>query len=192
MEKDFISGAVGALFCTFAGQPFDTVKARMQVSKQYAGTVDCAIRTVKGEGGLALFKGFTPAYASAAIENTVLWTIHGLFLRNLVSSNNEDSAFRKATLGALSGFFSGSAIGPAEIIKVRLQTLHSVAGTTSAVGPLHVIRELWKTEGIKGFTRGLVPVRLCIALNIPLLRFEFRITALDERRTILFRVFWVL
>ena len=43
----------------------DTIKARMQVSKQYSGIIDCAVKTVKGEGSLALFKGFTPAYASA-------------------------------------------------------------------------------------------------------------------------------
>mmetsp|Transcript_33562 Transcript_33562/g.41211 ORF Transcript_33562/g.41211 Transcript_33562/m.41211 type:complete len:279 (+) Transcript_33562:77-913(+) len=159
MDRDFISGAVGAFFGTLAGQPFDTVKARMQISREYCSVAECAIKTVRYEGVRVLFKGFSPALTSAVVENTVLWTVHGVIVRKCFenqSGENKPSVLQQATVGALSGFFSGTAIGPAEIIKVRLQTRHSDPSNPLTRNPIFVISELWRMEGYKGFTRGLV------------------------------------
>lgn len=60
------SGLISALVST----PFDVVKTRImnqaQGSTMYTGPIDCLVKTVKAEGPLALYKGFTPAYTRLA------------------------------------------------------------------------------------------------------------------------------
>ncbi len=57
-----VSGLVSALVST----PFDVVKTRIMNqptgTKLYSGPLDCALKTVRAEGPLALYKGFVPAY----------------------------------------------------------------------------------------------------------------------------------
>jgi len=73
--KDVISGFGGAFMCVYIGFPFDIVKTRMQAAKPgvYKGVVDCALKSVKQGGMRGVYKGATPALASALIENSVLF-----------------------------------------------------------------------------------------------------------------------
>ncbi len=61
-----VSGLVSALVST----PFDVIKTRVMNQPKgvnlYSGPIDCAVKTVKAEGLLALYKGFTPAYTRLA------------------------------------------------------------------------------------------------------------------------------
>ena len=54
--------------------------------------------------------------------------------------------------GGIAGTISSSVTAPLEVIKTQLQ---SSTGKTSAIG---VCKEIMKTEGIKGFYRGLTPL----------------------------------
>ena len=71
-----ISGLVSALVST----PFDVVKTRLANQPQganrvYNGMVDCAMKTVRSEGLLSLYKGFTPAYARLAPWQLVFFLV---------------------------------------------------------------------------------------------------------------------
>jgi solute carrier family 25 (mitochondrial uncoupling protein), member 27 len=63
-----ISGLVSAL----VSSPFDLIRTRLanQIhgakGNLYSGSWDCAVKTVKSEGVIALYKGFTPAYLRLA------------------------------------------------------------------------------------------------------------------------------
>lgn len=63
-----VSGMVSAVVST----PLDVVKTRLvnQSAKTtgilYTGMIDCAIKTVRNEGFLALYKGFVPSYTRLA------------------------------------------------------------------------------------------------------------------------------
>ena len=48
--------------------PFDVIKSRMQnaATGDYAGPLDCAARSVRAEGPLVLWRGFTPAFLKLA------------------------------------------------------------------------------------------------------------------------------
>ena len=66
-----VSGLVSALVST----PFDVIKTRMMNQPRdkplYSGPIDCVIKTAKAEGVMALYKGFTPAYARLAPHRVV-------------------------------------------------------------------------------------------------------------------------
>jgi len=62
-----VSGLVSALVST----PFDVVKTRIMNqpatgASLYRGPLDCAVKTARAEGVLALYKGFAPAYMRLA------------------------------------------------------------------------------------------------------------------------------
>lgn len=48
--KDLTAGTIGGCAGIVVGQPFDTIKVRLQASQRYSGPVDCLRRTVSSEG----------------------------------------------------------------------------------------------------------------------------------------------
>jgi len=71
------AGLVGAIM----GTPADVVKARMMNQPTdsagrglvYKSSVDCAMQTIKGEGFLALYKGFLPCWLRMAPWSLTFW-----------------------------------------------------------------------------------------------------------------------
>jgi solute carrier family 25 oxoglutarate transporter 11 len=64
----FIASVISGFWCTVVSIPVDITKTRLQNMKvidgrpQYKGTIDCLIKTVRFEGVLSLWKGFTPYF----------------------------------------------------------------------------------------------------------------------------------
>jgi len=164
---DAVCGFVGSVFCVYAGLPFDVVKIRMQTAaaaadvRFYSGPLDCFSKILRGEGVTAFWRGAIPACASAMIENTVVFAANGVFRRHFIKMNGDDAAtdHRKIELkpwqmyasGALAGFFSATAMCPAEVVKCRLQFQRDAMYT----GALDCISKIVRTEGTSTLYRGL-------------------------------------
>jgi len=74
--KDVAASFMGAASCCFVGQPFDTIKVRMQSRPtEFTGMVQGTLKTVRAEGVLALWKG----------EDTCTILSFGGFERNSLS-----------------------------------------------------------------------------------------------------------
>lgn len=54
--KDFTAGWLGGMAQVLVGQPFDTIKVRIQTQDLYAGPLDCLLKTIKNEGVSTLYK----------------------------------------------------------------------------------------------------------------------------------------
>ena len=151
--KDAVSGFGAALMCVYIGFPFDIVKTRMQSCKPgtYKNIIDCGRQSLQRGGVLGLYRGATPALTSALLENSVLFTANGFFLRQLTGTASEEGLplTTLALAGGLAGIFSSTAITPPEVIKVRLQV------SNSASGPLACVRSTIKQDGVRGLFRGL-------------------------------------
>ena len=56
VAKDVVASVLGSMAQTYAGQPLDTIKVRMQgVHNEFRNPVDCFIKTVRKEGALSLW-----------------------------------------------------------------------------------------------------------------------------------------
>ena len=164
--KETLSGFVGSICCVYTGLPFDILKLRLQTQPQYSGILDCTKQMLKKEGIFSFWKGASPALLSASIENSVVFTFHGLFRRLLESNNNtasiSDSLEIRFLAGALAGFFSASAICPAEVLKCRIQFQKNMSEhqkyknhTKLYKGPLDCASQIYVKEGFAGFFSGL-------------------------------------
>lgn len=82
-----VSGLISALVST----PFDVVKTRImnqpKESRLYSGPLDCAVKTVRAEGVLALYKGFTPAYTRLAPWQLVFFLVFERVNKLVVGEN---------------------------------------------------------------------------------------------------------
>lgn len=167
------SGVIGGVCCVYAGQPFDTVKVRLQTQSAasaaaYSGPLDCLRKTVSQGGYRALYKGSSAALASVVTENAVLFTAHST-VKDFFRSFNADpqaelSLGQEALAGGVAGFFSSTAITPAEVIKCRLQIQDRVSSSGVAntplrySGPLDAAVRIARTEGLRGLFAGLPSV----------------------------------
>jgi solute carrier family 25 (mitochondrial carnitine/acylcarnitine transporter), member 20/29 len=66
--KDFVAGWIGGVAQVMTGQPFDTIKVRLQtqssaytlgqgtVQSKYEGALDCALKTMRQEGPAGFYR----------------------------------------------------------------------------------------------------------------------------------------
>ncbi|VDK63132.1 unnamed protein product [Onchocerca ochengi] len=106
---------------------------------------------VVNEGFSALFKGIGPNLIGVAPSKAVYFCTYSSCKRLLNSLDLfvSDSAIIHMSSAATSGFVAATVINPVWLVKTRLQ-LHK--------GPLSVtecIRRVWRTDGFKGFYRGV-------------------------------------
>lgn len=135
--RDTASGFFGGVCCVYVGQPFDTLKLRMQAGMSERGLRGTLAGMVRREGVRALWKGVTPALASSTCENSVLFFANGVFQRLLFGGGQgqEPTVGQLAMCGALSGVFSATAITPFEVTKVNLQRLITPTATPPPSSP---------------------------------------------------------
>lgn len=178
--RDVTSGAIGAWCCVYAGLPLDTIKIRMQLGADGQSLSSTYRAIVNQEGWRALFKGASPALASAMLENSVVFAANGMLTRlaedylvrtsdqrlsastesELVNTSQSTSTSGATSLpwsaqlliGGASGVFSSTAICAPEVVKCQLQM--DMAPVTAA-SARRAIANVYATGGILGFARGL-------------------------------------
>lgn len=152
--KESVSGLVGGICLTYGGLPFENCKVRMQMQK-YA--FRDSFQDILGHSGLTGFwRGAIPGLASAISENTVLFTVNGIF-RRMIQQNKEALSLQQEFLvGGMCGVVTSCVICPLEMLKVRQQS----SGVLNVTGDNHwglfkTGRHVWKTQGLSGFYSGL-------------------------------------
>ncbi|KAI8986596.1 mitochondrial carrier domain-containing protein [Pilobolus umbonatus] len=156
--KDCLSGTVGGIFQVLAGQPFDTVKVRLQTQSTtnplYSGMMDCVRQTKAKEGLAGFYKGtMTPLVgigACVSIQFVVLEAMkrHYRQINNSISGDLTNSQLYLA--GAASGVANSVVSGPVEHIRTRLQ----VQTGDGFKGPIDCIRQIYRSHGIQGIYKG--------------------------------------
>lgn len=75
---DLTAGALGGTACVLTGQPFDTVKVKMQTFPGlYKGFTDCCLQTYSQVGLRGFYRGTGPALLAYVAENSVLFMCYG-------------------------------------------------------------------------------------------------------------------
>ena len=65
-RDEFLAGWAGGMAQVLVGQPFDTIKVRLQTaSSLYTSPLDCLLKSIRREGPQALYKVSPPRYLVA-------------------------------------------------------------------------------------------------------------------------------
>mmetsp|Transcript_11704 Transcript_11704/g.43611 ORF Transcript_11704/g.43611 Transcript_11704/m.43611 type:complete len:301 (-) Transcript_11704:1350-2252(-) len=156
--REVMSASAGSIACCYAGQPFDTVKVRLQAAPElYSNPLVAAVATARQEGVTALWKGAVPTAMGMIAENAVAFGVRGQLKRMFPGA--EDSGFassiaREFMLGYFTGCCASLVLCPSEVVKALTQ-LEGSGGKKDALSSWQVTQRIWQTRGLPGFFAGL-------------------------------------
>jgi len=146
------------------GQPFDTVKVRLQSSNLYNGTADAARRIAKDEGLKGFYKGtLTPLIGVGACVSIQFGVFEGMrrwyHQRHARAGQSTQLSSKEFYIsGAMAGLISSFVSCPVEHIRIRLQTQVGVAKLF--YGPIDCTRKIVAQGGITRLFRGQTPTMI--------------------------------
>ncbi|KAI9183566.1 Mitochondrial carrier protein ymc2 [Blastocladiella emersonii ATCC 22665] len=156
--KEILAGSFGGVCQVLSGQPFDTIKVRLQTQPTppiYSGVVDCVKKTVQADGALGLYKGtVTPLLGIGACVSIQFAVLENM-KRRFAASNGGSTDLSLAQLymaGAVSGVANSAVSGPVEHIRTRLQV--QTGSNVQFKGPLDCVRQIYRGHGLAGVFKG--------------------------------------
>ncbi|KAJ2710752.1 Mitochondrial carrier protein ymc2 [Coemansia spiralis] len=161
--KDCLAGSVGGVAQVFAGQPFDTVKVRLQTQPDvYRGTMDAVRKTVQNDGFAGFYKGTTTPLVGVglcvSIQFLVMEHMKRTFARINITPAGQPPQLTPLQLyaaGATAGVANSIVSGPVEHIRVRLQ-VQTAGAVAQYRGPGDCIAQIYRSHGLAGIYRGQV------------------------------------
>ncbi|KAH9797044.1 mitochondrial arginine transporter BAC1 [Citrus sinensis] len=147
------------------------LQCRMQVqgtdslvpkSVRYTSPLDCALRTVKQEGVMAIFRGGSTTFLREAIGNAVFFSVyeHVRYYMHLKlkAASSDHSNLIDMGIGIVSGGLGGvafwSAVLPLDVAKTIIQTAPDKNASTN---PFQILNSIYRRAGLKGCYTGLGP-----------------------------------
>ncbi|KAJ2697542.1 Mitochondrial carrier protein ymc2 [Coemansia sp. IMI 203386] len=162
--KDCLAGSVGGVAQVFAGQPFDTVKVRLQTQPDvYKGTMDAVRKTIQNDGFSGFYKGTTTPLIGVGLCVSIQFLVMEHMKRTFAHINGTPSgqaptltASQLYISGATAGVANSIVSGPVEHIRVRLQVQTS-GSAAQYKGPGDCIGQIYRNFGWKGIYKGQIP-----------------------------------
>lgn len=146
-----VSGCVADILCTTVSTPFDIISQRRMSQRVLLDSIsknsfhECKlIYSTKG------LKGFYKGYSAALIKNlpeSFAWWYFYAHCKHWSTQYHLPAPIFVSGMGA--SISSVLLLHPLDIVKTRLQTLDTSKGVVKE------FKEIWKQEGVRGFTRGL-------------------------------------
>ncbi|OZJ06262.1 hypothetical protein BZG36_00825 [Bifiguratus adelaidae] len=164
-------GTVGGILQVFAGQPFDTVKVRLQTQPtpapgerpRYTGMMDCIRQTQANEGLRGFYKGTLTPLVGVGACVSIQFLVVEYFKRHFSAQNGLGNPLTNAQLyiaGAAGGVANSVVSCPVEHVRTRLQVQSgAAASSTSSMtvyrGPLDCISKIYRSHGLAGLYKGM-------------------------------------
>lgn len=118
--KELLAGSFGGIVQTLVGQPFDTVKVRLQTGDRLSmGGVVKAL--YKADGVRGFYRGSLAPLVGVGVCVSLQFAALGAAIRMLRDKDNSISLPRLYLAGAFSGLANSVLSGPIEHVRIRLQ-----------------------------------------------------------------------
>ena len=125
---DVVAGGLGGVSAVLAGQPFDTIKVKLQTYPHlYRSLYHAITKTASEERFRGFYAGTTPSLMAAILENSVLFVVYGncqkiVQLAVGAEKVSDLTVHQLGTAGAMSASICGFVVCPLERIKCMLQS----------------------------------------------------------------------
>lgn len=157
----FTAGAIAGISELIVMYPLDVVKTRMQlqistpnskIASEASSVIGSLSKIVKKEGASRLYKGISSPMLMEAPKRATKFACNDEFQKLFKSIYGTDSVNQKISIlsGASAGIAESLVIVPFELVKIRLQDVRS-----SYNGPVDVVKDIVKKNGIKGLYSGI-------------------------------------
>ncbi|KAL0109606.1 hypothetical protein PUN28_014570 [Cardiocondyla obscurior] len=158
--KSFLAGSFSGTFSTILFQPLDLVKTRLQsrvngpVGTSKHGMLDTVAYIVQKENIFGLWKGMTPSI-TRVIPGVGLYFSSLHWLKHAFNLEEPLTAIQAICLGITARSMSGALLIPITVVKTRFES-----GVYKYNSINEALRLIYKQEGIRGLSSGLVPTLL--------------------------------
>lgn len=154
VTRDLFSASIGSVFCCYTGQPFDTIKVRMQANPSlYFGFFNTVNTLVGNEGVIALWKGAVPTAMGMILENAMAFGVNEFLKRAFPDPSNKvnerPELLRPFLMGGITGCCSATVLLPSEVIKAKTQVM---VGTSQS--SVDIVKSMVQKQGARSFFTG--------------------------------------
>lgn len=172
------AGFTAGVVSTLAVHPFDVVKTRLQIEPNARSRAGNSLRIIRriaseagqgraGDGVASVTRAFYRGLMPNMIGNSVSWALYFMWYSNMkdlirATKANADLASQQLTssdyflASGIAGILTAVLTNPIWVIKTRmLSTARNTPGAYRSIS--HGTLELYRSEGIRGFYRGLLP-----------------------------------
>ncbi|OQR87168.1 Mitochondrial Carrier (MC) Family [Thraustotheca clavata] len=140
------------------GQPFDTIKVRLQThGKYYKGPWDCTRHTWQHEGFRGFFKGLASPLFGSLWTSAIVFGTYGSALRCIEKDVAQPKLNSVFTAGSIAGLFQSIVLCPTDLIKCQLQVQDGYTKSRVYSGPIECAQHIYKNNGIRGLFLGFWP-----------------------------------
>ncbi|KAL7470926.1 hypothetical protein ACHAXS_011210 [Conticribra weissflogii] len=156
VTRDIFSASIGSVACCYTGQPFDTVKVRMQTNPAAFPSVMFTSKTILSNEGISAFwKGAVPTAMGMVLENAMAFGVNEALKRTFPDDAKEDPTkrpdlLRPFMMGAITGCFSATVLLPSEVVKAKTQVV--VGGNEAS--STDVYRKMIRKQGVRSLFMG--------------------------------------
>lgn len=109
------------------------------------------------ESPRALFKGLGPTLVGVVPARSINFFTYGNGKQVIANTFNDgvENSFVHLGAAATAGIVTSTATNPIWVVKTRLQLVQGSQGTSASRGSWACIKQIMRTEGIKGFYKGM-------------------------------------
>lgn len=168
------AGTEAGVIMVLIFNPLWLIKTRLALQgadnsiNKYKGMGDALITIIREEGLAGLYKGIGPALlltSHGAIQFASYETLkaYNQTLFPNPENNNQQSPIVSFCLGGMSKFIAATLTYPYQVVKSRMQQRISWNTIWKYKSSLDCIIKIYKSEGILGFFRGVIPNSLKVA-----------------------------
>ncbi|KAL4471129.1 hypothetical protein ABPG72_006510 [Tetrahymena utriculariae] len=151
--RDYIAGCLGGIAQALIGQPFDTIKVRLQSSTGQISTGQCIGNLIKNEGPLAFYKGIGSPLICMSGVVSIQFGVFQRVVNSFQQAQNTKflSTFQMGVCGSIAGLFACSVLSPMEHIRIRLQVMQNSIYN----GAIDCAKKIYLDHGLRGIYKGL-------------------------------------
>lgn len=151
---NFAAGAIAGVSEILTFYPLDVVKTRMQLEtgKGKHGMVGTLAGIVREEGVGRLYRGLVPPLLLEAPKRAVKFAANDFWGKTYLKLSGESKMTSQLSIvtGCSAGATESFVVVPFELVKIKLQDKSS-----TFAGPIDVVRQVVKKEGILGLYAGM-------------------------------------
>ncbi|XP_011695420.1 PREDICTED: solute carrier family 25 member 38-like isoform X2 [Wasmannia auropunctata] len=158
--KSFLAGSFSGTFSTILFQPLDLVKTRLQsrvngpVGSPKNGMLGTVSHIVQKENIFGLWRGMTPSI-TRVIPGVGLYFSSLHWLKHAFNLEEPLTALQAISLGITARSMSGALLIPITVVKTRFES-----GVYKYSSISEALTLIYKQEGVRGLSSGLVPTLL--------------------------------
>lgn len=158
--KSFLAGSFSGTFSTILFQPLDLVKTRLQtkvnnnVGPTRTGMITTFVHIIQKENVFGLWQGMTPSI-TRVIPGVGLYFSSLHWLKHTLNLTEPLSPLQAISLGITARSMSGALLIPITVVKTRFE---SGVYKYNSVG--QALKLIYKQEGVRGLSSGLIPTLL--------------------------------